>query len=364
MINDEQNIKRILMTGGGTLGPVTPLLAIVEEWQSQEEVEVFWIGTRKGPELALVASMNIPFSPIVAPKFDRACWWKWWMIPIVLLIGCIESFIKLREIRPDIVFTAGGYVSVPVVIMAWALRIPVWVHQLDIVPGLANKIMAPFAHQITVTWPESLESFSQKKTTVVGGVMRHALLHGDRDQIFERYELSKDRPTLLVMGGGTGAQAINETMEAIGSDLLEDMQIIHLTGKGKMTTELENMGEGYLALEFLGLGMRDAFAMADLVVARAGMGTIIELSALRKPSIFIPLHNTDQLANARMIEDRAAGEVLWDMNPQILQQTISRLMFEEDQCKRLSYRISALFSAFGAKDIVRMAGGMGLGEEE
>lgn len=347
------------MTGGGTLGPVTPLLAIVEEWQSQEDVEVFWIGTRKGPELALVESMNIPFDSIVAPKFDRGAWWKWWIIPIGLLIGCLQSFVKLRKICPDIVFTAGGYVSVPVVIMAWVLQIPVWVHQLDIVPGLANKIMAPFARQITVTWPESIESFSQKKTTVVGGVMRHALLHGDRDQIFERYELSKDKPTLLVMGGGTGAQSINEAMEAIGNDLLDDMQIIHLTGKGKMTPQLESMGEGYVALEFLGLGMRDVFAMADLVVARAGMGTIIELSALKKPTIFIPLHNTDQLANANMIEERASGEVLWEMNPQILRQTISRLMSEEDKRKRLSYRISALFSAFGAKDIVRMAKGIG-----
>jgi len=346
------------MTGGGTLGPVTPLLAIVEEWQSQESIEVSWIGTRKGAERALVESMQIPFVSIVSTKFDRSRWWTWWLIPIQLLIGLIQSFIELKKMRPDVVFTAGGYVSVPVVIMARLMGISTWVHQLDIVPGLANRIMAPFARQITVTWPDSLEHFSQKKTTVVGGVMRHALLHGEREQACERYSLDKDKLILLVVGGGTGALSINQTMEAIGSDLLNDIQIVHLTGKGKMTQRLESMGEGYLALEFLGLGMKDAFAMADLVVARAGMGTIIELCALKKPTVLIPLHNTDQLANAKMVQERGAAEVLWEINPQILKQTIKKLVENEERRKRLSYRISALFSAFGAKDIVRMAKGI------
>ncbi|MBU4315419.1 UDP-N-acetylglucosamine--N-acetylmuramyl-(pentapeptide) pyrophosphoryl-undecaprenol N-acetylglucosamine transferase [Patescibacteria group bacterium] len=350
-------IKRILMTGGGTLGPVTPLIAIVEEWQTQEEIEVFWIGTRKGPERALVESMNIPFSTIIAPKFDRGRWWTWPIIPFAFVIGCVQSFSRLRDARPDLIFTAGGYVSVPIVLMAWVLRIPIWVHQLDIIPGLANRIMSKFASQITVTWPESQEYFNENKTTVVGGVMRHALLYGDRDQAFERYGFLKTKPTVLVMGGGSGATQINQAMEAMGVDLLDSTQIIHLTGKGKMTQLLESMGDGYIALEFLGLGMRDAFAMADIVVARAGMGTIIELSALRKPTIFIPLHNTDQLSNAKMLEERAAGEVLWDMNPQILKQNIIKLLKDNERAKRFSYRISALFSAFGAKDIVRMARG-------
>lgn len=354
----ESITKRILMTGGGTLGPVTPLLAIVEEWQKQEPIEVFWIGTRKGPELALVESMHIPFKAIVSAKFDRARWWSWPLIPIKFVIGCIQSVQELKKLKPDMVFTAGGYVSVPVAVIAWVMGIPVWVHQLDIIPGFANRIMAPFARQISVTWPDSLEYFSQKKTSVVGGVMRHALLHGDRDLVCERYGLSKEKPVLLVMGGGTGALSINQTMEAIGPDLLDDMQVIHLTGKGKMTQELESMGDGYVALEFLGLGMKDAFAMADVVVARAGMGTIIELSALKKPTIFIPIHNTDQLSNARMIEDRGAGEVLWEVNPQILKQTIEKLMMNEERKKRLSYRVSALFSAFGAQDIVRIARGI------
>ena len=346
------------MTGGGTLGPVTPLLAIVEEWRSQEEVEVSWIGTRKGAERALIESMQIPFTSIVSTKFDRSRWWTWWLIPIQLLIGCIQSVIELKKVRPDIVFTAGGYVSVPVIIMARLMGIATWVHQLDIVPGLANKLMAPFADQITVTWSDSLEAFSKKKTTVVGGVMRHALLHGDRSAACDRYGLDKDKLILLVVGGGTGALSINQTMEAIGPDLLNKIQIVHLTGKSKMTQRLESMGEGYLALEFLGLGMKDAFAMADLVVARAGMGTIIELCALKKPTIFIPLHNTDQLANAKMVQERGAAEVLWEVNPQILKQAIEKLMENDERRKRLSYRISALFSAFGAKDIVRMAKGL------
>ncbi len=343
------------MSGGGTLGPVTPLLAIVEEWQSQEEIEVFWIGTRKGPERALVESMNIPFVSIVAPKLDRHRAWTWIAIPFEFIIGLVQATIELKRIYPDMVFTAGGYVSVPIVFISWVMKIPVFVHQLDIVPGLANRIMSWFALQITVTWPDSLEYFNKVKTTVVGGVMRHALLYGDRDQAFERYGLAKDKFTVLVMGGGSGALEINQAMEAIGSDLLDDAQIIHLTGRGKMTKTLESMEGGYIALEFLGLGMRDVFAMCDLVVARSGMGTIIELSALKKPTIFIPLHNTDQLSNARMIDERGAGEVLFEMNPQILKQTILKLLNDKARCDRLAFRISALFSAFGAKDVVRIA---------
>jgi len=346
------------MTGGGTLGPVTPLLAIVEEWKSQEEIDFFWIGTRKGPERALIESVNIPYASIIAPKFDRHNYWKCILIPFEFIIGFCQSLIEVKETRPDIIFTAGGYVSVPVVLVAWLFRIPIWVHQLDIIPGIANRIMSFFASQITVTWSDSMEYFNEQKTTVVGGVMRHALMHGDRESVYERYGLEKNKFTLLVMGGGTGAIEINNAMEAIGQDLLDQIQIIHLTGRGKISRSLESMGDGYVALEFLGIGMRDMYAISDLVVARAGMGTIIELSALRKPTIFIPIHNTDQLANAKMIEERAAGEVLYEMNPQILKQTILKLLSDKSRCDRFSFRISALFSAFGAKDIVRMARAM------
>jgi len=347
------------MTGGGTLGPVTPLLAIVRVWQKRDSnIQVSWIGTPGGAERALVESMHIPFETIYAPKFDRDRPWLWPFIPFFLIVSCIQAFAYLKMSRPDIVFTAGGYVSVPVVWIAWLLRIPSWVHQLDVKPGLANKIMAPFAKKISVTWSDSAESFSSKKTSVVGGVVRPVVLDGDKERARDLYQLDASKPTLLVIGGGTGAQSINDALAVIGPELIGKMNVIHLTGKDKMTDELQNIAENYVALEFLGEGIADVFALSDFVVSRAGMGTLIELVALKKPCIIIPLHNFDQLHNAKMLEDQSAAEVLWSINPQILKQSILNLSEDDILQKQLSRRLSLLFPTYGAEEIVTKASEM------
>jgi len=345
----------ILLTGGGTLGPVTPLLAVAEVWREQgEETEFAWIGTKKGPERALVETYRMPFFSLHAPKLDRGRKWKWVFIPFFMLWSLFRAWRLLSEIEPDVVMSAGGYVSVPVVIMARIMGMYVWIHQLDRVPGLANKIMAPFAHRISVTVDESLEAFPEKKRLDVGAVVRPGMWKGDPKQARQKLSLPEQegRLTLLVFGGGTGAESINNMMAVIGAELVEKMDVIHLTGKGKWDAVFETFGDRYVALEFLGAGMANALTLADMVVGRAGMGTIMELSVLKKASILLPLPNTDQLGNARMLEEREAAKIVRSVNPQILKQEIQRLAQDASLRHTYSRRMSMLFYAHGAQKIV------------
>jgi UDP-N-acetylglucosamine--N-acetylmuramyl-(pentapeptide) pyrophosphoryl-undecaprenol N-acetylglucosamine transferase len=247
------------------------------------------------------------------------------------------------------IFTAGGYVSVPLVIVGRLMKIPAWVHQLDVRPGLANKLMAPFAKRVSVTWERTAKYFSAKKTIVVGGMERSGLRIGDGNALLQSLGMSPACPTILVMGGGTGARTINETIRAIIPELPE-VNVIHLTGKGK------NSGVGapgahhhYFATEFFTHEMGDAYAAADVVVARAGMGTILEVAALGKPTIFIPIENSDQLANAKMLYNLNAAIIIDHLTPQLLRQEIDRLLKDGLLRRRLSQNISNIFP-FGAEE--------------
>lgn len=343
----------VLMTGGGTLGPVTPLLAVASEWRRREpEVRVSWVGTHTGPERVLVETAKIDFYPLAAPKFDRTRLWKLPFTPLFLIWSCVRAFQLLGQIQPDIVMTAGAYVSVPVVWMARLKGIPVWVHQLDVVPGLANKLMAKVASRISVTWTESLGAFPQHKTEVVGAMARKFVKVGEQHMARERYAFSADKSTVLVMGGGTGAAKINEMMSIIAPELLKKANVLHITGKGKMLASLAEAGENYVAVEFLNEGMADAYAVADVVVARAGMGTIAELAALGKPTVLIPIPDSHQEANAKALVDRQAAEVVAYLTPQTLMQAIERLLTDQQRREELSHNIRGIFALNADERIV------------
>lgn len=347
------------MTGGGTLGPVTPLIAIAREWQRRDpNASVSWIGTPSGPERMIVEEAGFDFRTLLAPKLDRHRKWTWPLIPFLMLYSSVAALLMLRRVRPDIVFTAGGYVSVPVVLMAWILRIPVWVHQLDVVPGLANRIMAPFAKKVSVTWLESLESFPEKKTIQAGSVVRDGLLRGDKKKVIEKHNLDPEKLTVFVIGGGTGATPINDAMAAIGDDLVKKVNVVHLTGLGKMIDGLNEISPNYVALEFLGKDIADYFAAADIIVARAGMGTILELSALGKASIIIPLKNTDQMANARLLAEREAAVIIHQLNGQILKQEIIHLAEHDERRWELQDKMRELLIENGEERIVKEAVGL------
>lgn len=334
----------LLLTGGGTLGPVTPLLAVAAEWRKRRpEAKVSWIGTPKGPERVLVEAARYDFYPLAAPKLDRARIWKLPLVLFMFVYSCIKAFFLLKNIKPGAVVSAGAYVSVPVAVAAWFLRIPLWTQQLDMVPGLANKLMAPFAKKITVTWPESLTAFPAKKTEVVGAMVRKMVRVGEPRLARDRYGFDSSKPTVLVMGGGTGAASLNDVMAIIGTEVVKHANVLHLTGRGKSFTSLNEIGGTYVALEFLAEGMADAYAAADLVVARAGMGTIAELAALGKPAILVPIPRSHQVANANALFVRQAADVVNYLTPQTLLQAIQRLLDDKAHRDELSANIRTLF---------------------
>jgi UDP-N-acetylglucosamine--N-acetylmuramyl-(pentapeptide) pyrophosphoryl-undecaprenol N-acetylglucosamine transferase len=334
----------LLLTGGGTLGPVTPLLAVASEWKKEKpDGRISFIGTPKGPERALVEGLRYDFYALHAPKFDRTRLWKLPFILPFFLLSLVQSFSLLKKIQPDAVLSAGAYVSVPVAIAAFFLRIPVWTHQLDVTPGLANKLMAPFAKKITVTWSESAAAFSKKKTFVVGAMARKSMTVGDKGIALDRYGFNPQKPTVFVTGGGTGAASINDMMAIIGPELKEEANVLHLTGQGKSSPKLQEIGGNYVPLEFLSVGMADAYAVADVVICRAGMGTIAELVALKKPTILIPMPNSHQGANALALEERGAALVIHHLTPQTLLQAIEKLLHDKSKQAELSENIRTLF---------------------
>lgn len=334
----------ILMSGGGTLGPVTPLVAVAAEFRKRDpNVQISWIGTPTGPERLVVESNRIAFYALSAPKLDRYKKWTWPFIPFAMLASCMRSFRLLRQLKPDFVMSAGGFVSVPIVWTAWLLRIPSWIHQLDMLPLLANKLMAPFAKKVSVTFEETSKAFSRQKTITVGAMFRHSLRGGERQVAMQRYGFDDKLPTVLVIGGGTGAQAINEALTVIRPELAGEMNVLHLVGRGKMTAALEESHPNYVALEFLNEGIADAYAAADVVLCRAGLGTITELAALGKPAIVVPIAEPFQEANAKLLEEHKAAEVLWYLTPQILTQTLFRLVDNFARREELSKNIRSLF---------------------
>lgn len=352
-MNDQS--KAYLMTGGGTLGSVTPLLAVAVELRKRDaNVALSWVGTPGGPERLVVESQRIPFYKMAAPKLDRYRKWTWPLLPFRFAFSFLNSLRLLYVIKPDMVFSAGGYVSVPVAWAAFVMRIPVWVHQLDVLPGLANKLMAPVAKKVSVTFEETARDFPAKKTVVVGSMVRKSLRQGEKATALKRYGFDEAKPTILVIGGGTGAASVNEMFAIIADELTAHANVLHLVGRGKMLSSLEGK-KNYAALEFLNEGMADAYAAADVVVSRAGLGTISELAALGKPSVVIPIHDAFQEANAKLLEDKQAAHVLWYVTPQILAQAILHLLENTEQRDTYAKNIRALFALNADERIVHDA---------
>lgn len=349
----------ILFTGGGTLGPVTPLLSVVAQWRKRDpDVRCSWIGTPQGPERLLIEGAKIPFFTLSAPRMNRFRKWTYLFIPFHLAWSVGKATRMLKEMKPDMVFSAGAYVSIPVVLVAWCMRIPVWVHELDVRPGIANRVMALFARRISTTWSVSAESYSKKKTSIVGAMVRSSLALGDRVSARDRYGLRPDLPTVLILGGGTGASSLNEAMLVIAEDILRVANVIHLTGRGKMLPALQafqEQGKNYTALEFLHEGIADAYAAADIVVARAGMGTISELVALGKSSIIIPLPGSQQEENAKALEEQGAADVIYHLTPQVLLQAIIKMAQSQEHRNVCTERIRRMFPVNADERIVHDA---------
>ena len=301
---------KILFAGGGTLGPVTPLLAVAEAWRAVDSsVEFVWVGTPSGPDRKVVEAAGVRFASIPVARLTRYPSLEWLTLPLSLYRAARQSWNILKNERPDFVASAGGFTGVPLIAAARILGIPSWLHQQDVRPILSSRLVIPFATWISTAWESSLAAFPKGKSTWVGNPVRRIATNG-RDASVRRFDLDPSRKTVLVFGGGGGALFLNRMMEAVGHEIAETANVIHIVGTGKMTHALERMGEGYLSVELLTNSMSDALEAADLVVCRAGMGTISDLAARGKAAIVVPMPNSPQEDNARVLASGDGAVVL------------------------------------------------------
>lgn len=289
-----KNKFKIVYSGGGTLGPVTPLLAIHEMALKElgPAYEPHWIGTRQGLERELVSEAAIPYHPIVAGKLRRYI--SFWNITdlVKITFGSFQAAFLLLKLNPSLCISAGGFVSVPVHFAAWLLGIPTWIHQQDVQIGLANRIMRPLAKKITTVLEMQVRLFPPNKTTWLGNPVRKQVLSGSKSTGEKLFKTKPGLPVLLVTGGGTGSQRLNQLLVECLPHLKNVCQVIHLTGRDRpqelVTRAAEIFKDYYQIHQFLGKEMKDAYAIADLIVARGGFGTLTEIAALKKPVLVVP----------------------------------------------------------------------------
>lgn len=300
------------MTGGGTAGHVTPNIALFDSLQ-KDGYEIHYIGSYEGIEKGLIEDKKIPYYGISSGKFRRYRSWKNLTDPFRVLHGFFQARRLLGRIRPNVVFSKGGFVSVPVVMAAKTRHIPVIIHESDLTPGLANKLAMPSATKVCCNFPETLPYLPKEKAVLTGSPIRQELLHGNKQAAKDFCGFTGDLPILMVMGGSIGSVYINNAIRGCIDTLLTKYQIIHLCGKGNIDESLKDK-KGYAQFEYISENLPDLFAAADLVVARAGANSICELLALHKPNILIPLSRNasrgDQILNANSFANQGFSAVL------------------------------------------------------
>jgi UDP-N-acetylglucosamine--N-acetylmuramyl-(pentapeptide) pyrophosphoryl-undecaprenol N-acetylglucosamine transferase len=319
--------KKIILTGGGTAGHVTPNIALIPQLEA-EGWQIEYIGSHKGIEKQLIEAIDLPFYGISSGKLRRYFDWQNFIDPFKVLWGIVEAIFLLRKLKPSVVFSKGGFVSVPVIIASWLNRIPVIIHESDITPGLANKIALPFASKVCVTFPETLKHLPD--ATLTGLPIRTEILRGDPQRGLDFCNFNQDLPVLLAIGGSSGSARINQAVRDRLDQLTQRFQVVHGCGKGNLDPALENL-PNYRQFEYLGAELADILAIADLVVSRAGANSIFELLALRKPHLLIPLPRAssrgDQILNARSFQQQGYSAVLFeeDLNQASLIEAIDQL---------------------------------------
>ena len=305
-------MKKIILTGGGTAGHVTPNLALLPALR-EEDFEIHYIGSYNGIERRLIEAASIPYDGISSGKLRRYFDLKNFSDPIRVLKGYFEARKLMKKYKPDIVFSKGGFVAVPVVLAAKHYKVPVIIHESDMTPGLANKICIPAASKVCCNFPETLKYLPEDKAVLTGSPIREELLHGDRLAGLQYAHLSADRPVILIIGGSLGSVTVNQAVRSILPQLLKTYQVIHICGKGNLDESLIGTA-GYVQYEYVDAPLKHLFAAADLVISRAGANSICELLALRKPNLLIPLSAAasrgDQILNANSFAKQGFSKVL------------------------------------------------------
>ena len=321
--------KKIVLTGGGTAGHITPNIALLPLFQ-QLGYEVSYIGSYEGMEKKLITDYNIPYYGIATGKFRRYFDLKNFTDPFRVIKGYTEARRILKQIQPDIVFSKGGFVSVPVVRAAASLKIPCVIHESDMTPGLANKLCIPVAAKICCNFPETMQNMPANKAILTGSPIREELLKGSKEDGMKLCGFDNTKPILMVIGGSLGAAAINQAVREALPRLLQDFQIVHVCGNDKIDNLLLKT-PGYKQFEYVKGELKDLFAMADVVISRAGANAICELVALKKPNLLIPLSagssRGDQILNARSFESQGYSMVIDEdyLSPDLLVEKVQEL---------------------------------------
>ncbi len=305
-------MKKIVLTGGGTAGHVTPNIALIPALR-EKGYEIEYIGSLDGIEKKLIEELGIPYHGIPTGKLRRYLSVENLKDPFRVVKGVREAKRLMKEIAPDVVFSKGGFVSVPVVLAASSCKVPAILHESDMTPGLANKICIPKASKICCNFPETLEKLPKNKAVLTGTPIRHELFEGNALDAMKFCGFTETRPTLLVIGGSTGALHVNEAIWHCLDRLTEKYNVIHLCGKGKTNPEL-NGHDHYVQYEYIKQELAGMLSLADVVVSRAGANAICELLALRKPSVLIPLPRSqsrgDQILNAESFAKSGYAKLL------------------------------------------------------
>ncbi|WML35526.1 undecaprenyldiphospho-muramoylpentapeptide beta-N-acetylglucosaminyltransferase [Clostridium sp. OS1-26] len=348
-------MKKIIMTGGGSAGHVTPNLALVPKLK-ELGYEIEYIGTKDGIERKIIEGENIKYHAISSGKLRRYFDIKNFTDPFKVLKGILQAIIILKKEKPNIVFSKGGFVAVPVVIAAHLSKIPVIAHESDLTPGLANRLSAPYCTKVCVTFPESVKNIKDNKGVLTGTPIREELLNGSRILGRQICGFQDKKPVLLIIGGSLGSKLINDTIRKVIDKLVENYNIIHICGKGNIDKSLQSR-KSYKQFEYISEELPHVMNAADIVISRAGANAIFELLALRKPNLLIPLSKKssrgDQILNAASFERNGYSLVIQedDLNEKIILEKLEELYKNKD---RFINKMSSSSIKNGVNNIIKL----------
>lgn len=354
---------RLILTGGGTGGHIMPNIALLEYLKQQGKTwEILYLGSSKGMEKKMMEELElnndqfqVKFSAIHCGKLRRYFSWENFGDAFKTILGVVESVIKIRRFRPKVIFSKGGYVSFPVVLAGWLCRVPVILHESDVMPGMANKISAKFAKTICVAFEESKKYFKNKDVVVTGNPLRADIKKGERVLGYQISGLKPTWPIILVMGGSSGATFINNLLFEILPEILPEFQIIHISGKDKQTNvdnlfkdqaNRKELIKRYCSFEYVGTDLKHLYAITNFIISRAGANSLAEIGALQKPAILIPLSKKasrgDQIVNAKIFQNHHTAIVLdqEETKSQDLLQAIQKLKTLSTENNNISNKFS------------------------
>lgn len=347
--------KKIVLTGGGTLGHVTPHLALIPHLR-KAGYDIHYIGTEKGMEAEKMASVpGVTYHAVKSGKLRRYFSWQNFTDPFRVIAGAFQSAHIIGRLKPDIVFSKGGFVAVPVVFGAWVHHVPVVCHESDLTPGLANKLCKPFAKRIATTFPECAKALGSK-AEMTGTPLRPELFSGSRAKGLSLLHFDGSKPVLLMMGGSSGAQSVNKALRGALPRLTKTFDVAHICGRGNLDESLCGV-PGYTQVEFLDTDLPDVLAAIDLVLSRAGSNALCEFQALDKPMLLVPYpkgaSRGDQILNAQSYEKRGLCRVLLqeNMTPDTLAQALEDTWRDREQ---LAAAVKAAPPADGTRRVLEL----------